>query len=86
MYLVNSYFWFAVAGLMAVFIRIELAEPGRGDAGRGRPPQAAARRAGLEVGREESHKVRGLCRVKVPQAPLALLVLEPLPRSASDLS
>jgi heme/copper-type cytochrome/quinol oxidase subunit 1 len=37
MHLVNSYFWFAVAGLMAVFIRIELAEPGRGDAGRGRP-------------------------------------------------
>jgi cytochrome c oxidase subunit I len=28
MYLVNSYVWFAVAGLMAVFIRIELAEPG----------------------------------------------------------
>jgi hypothetical protein len=48
MHLVNSYFWFAVAGLMAVFIRIELAEPGRGDAGRGRPPQAAAHKAGLE--------------------------------------
>src|SRR5919109_813098 len=28
MYLVNSYFWFAVAGLLAVFIRVELAEPG----------------------------------------------------------
>jgi cytochrome c oxidase subunit I len=28
MYLVNSYFWFAVAGLLAVFIRAELAEPG----------------------------------------------------------
>jgi cytochrome c oxidase subunit 1 len=28
MYLVNSYFWFAVAGLRAVFIRAELAEPG----------------------------------------------------------
>src|SRR5919108_4758525 len=28
MYLVNSYFWFAVAGLMAVFIRSELARPG----------------------------------------------------------
>ena len=28
MYLVNSYFWFGVAGLLAVFIRAELAEPG----------------------------------------------------------
>jgi cytochrome c oxidase subunit 1 len=28
MYLVNSYFWFAVAGLLAVFIRVELAQPG----------------------------------------------------------
>ena len=28
MYLVNSYFWFAVAGLLAVFIRAELAQPG----------------------------------------------------------
>src|ERR687896_1481882 len=28
MYLVNSYFWFAVAGLLAVFIRAELASPG----------------------------------------------------------
>jgi cytochrome c oxidase subunit I len=28
MYLVNSYLWFAVAGLLAVFIRVELAEPG----------------------------------------------------------
>jgi cytochrome c oxidase subunit 1 len=28
MYLVNSYIWFAVAGLLAVFIRVELAEPG----------------------------------------------------------
>ena len=28
MYLVNSYFWFLVAGLLAVFIRAELAEPG----------------------------------------------------------
>jgi cytochrome c oxidase subunit I len=28
MYLVNSYFWFAVGGLLAVFIRVELAEPG----------------------------------------------------------
>ena len=28
MYLVNSYFWFALAGLAAVFIRAELAEPG----------------------------------------------------------
>jgi cytochrome c oxidase subunit I len=27
MYLVNSYFWFAVAGLLAVFIRAELAQP-----------------------------------------------------------
>ena len=27
MYLVNSYFWFGVAGLLAVFIRAELAEP-----------------------------------------------------------
>jgi heme/copper-type cytochrome/quinol oxidase subunit 1 len=29
MYLVNSYFFFGVAGLLAVFIRAELAEPGR---------------------------------------------------------
>ncbi len=28
MYLVNSYFWFGVAGLLAVFIRAELAQPG----------------------------------------------------------
>src|SRR5512132_2266372 len=28
MYLVNSYFWFTVAGLLAVFVRAELAEPG----------------------------------------------------------
>ena len=28
MYLVNSYFWFGVAGLLAVFVRAELAEPG----------------------------------------------------------
>ena len=28
MYLVNSYLWFGVAGLLAVFIRAELAEPG----------------------------------------------------------
>jgi cytochrome c oxidase subunit 1 len=28
MYLVNSFFWFGVAGLLAVFIRAELAEPG----------------------------------------------------------
>jgi cytochrome c oxidase subunit 1 len=28
MYLVNSYLWFGVAGLLAVFIRVELAEPG----------------------------------------------------------
>jgi cytochrome c oxidase subunit 1 len=28
MYLVNSYFWFGVAGLLAVFIRAELANPG----------------------------------------------------------
>jgi cytochrome c oxidase subunit 1 len=28
MYLVNSYFWFTVAGLLAVFIRAELAQPG----------------------------------------------------------
>ena len=28
MYLVNSYFWFAVAGLLAVFVRAELAQPG----------------------------------------------------------
>ena len=28
MYLVNSYFWFLAAGLLAVFIRAELAEPG----------------------------------------------------------
>jgi cytochrome c oxidase subunit 1 len=28
MYLVNSYFWFAVAGLLAVFIRAELAQTG----------------------------------------------------------
>ncbi len=28
MYLVNSFFWFAVAGLMAEFIRVELAQPG----------------------------------------------------------
>jgi cytochrome c oxidase subunit 1 len=28
MYLINSYFWFAVAGLLAVFIRSELARPG----------------------------------------------------------
>src|SRR5918911_1457292 len=28
MYLVNSYFWFAVAGLLAVFIRAQLAQPG----------------------------------------------------------
>src|SRR3712207_3636763 len=27
MYLVNSYFWFGVAGLLAVFIRAELAQP-----------------------------------------------------------
>jgi hypothetical protein len=37
--------------------------------GRGRPPQAAARRAGLEMGREESHRACALracalCRVK----------------------
>jgi len=29
MYLVNSYFWFLVAGLIAVFIRTELARPGQ---------------------------------------------------------
>src|SRR5918996_1364449 len=28
MYLVNSYFWFGVAGLLAVFVRAELAQPG----------------------------------------------------------
>jgi cytochrome c oxidase subunit I len=28
MYLVNSYFWFLVAGLLAMFMRTELAEPG----------------------------------------------------------
>src|SRR5215204_2289199 len=28
MYLVNSYLWFGVAGLLAVFVRAELAEPG----------------------------------------------------------
>ena len=28
MYLVNSYFWFGVAGLLAVFMRAELAQPG----------------------------------------------------------
>jgi cytochrome c oxidase subunit 1 len=28
MYLVNSYFWFMVAGLLAVFVRAELAQPG----------------------------------------------------------
>jgi cytochrome c oxidase subunit 1 len=28
MYLVNSYLWFGVAGLLAVFIRVELAQPG----------------------------------------------------------
>ena len=28
MYLVNSYFWFGVAGMLAVFMRTELAKPG----------------------------------------------------------
>jgi hypothetical protein len=34
-----------------------------------------ARRAGLEMGREELHRACDRYRVKVPQTPLALLVL-----------